>query len=287
MMRIKTDKLSGKDKARYLKSLKKQEKTSADVPAVRSNIQQGGFAPVATSEKKKLKQITTTQLASIGKFGVVGSSTQQFAGDSGLTNSSIYTKAIDEQTSKDEEIIESIESFNGKETLLPAGFFDDGVEANATSGPQPSNVTKASQLPKTSEDDLDTFMNEIDNIPVDDIAEEEDAQSEEEEAVQLAYETKIARLLQKRSNPLTGDHDSKSDVFEEMDSVLTSYTSSVPSSSLGNEVSSFASSTIARDVQAALLRTKMKKRRHEEIATSASDVYSPLDLLDWTAKHTK
>jgi hypothetical protein len=307
--RIKSDRLSGKDKARYLKSLKEQNR-SADSFAAKSNLQPGGgvraseiIPPIAN---KPSRNITTSQLTAKTPIGRSGNSTSMNSSNSQSTHENHYASNVtlveydDDDIQEKEETddqgvgaVEPVDPPGGSGSQLPAGFFDDGIEdivASHTQDMHTKDTSNATTSAKKDADDLDAFMNEIDNIPGGEAetAEAEEAQheEEEEEAVQLAYQTKIARLLHKRA----GASGSKNDVFDEMDSVLMNYTSSVPTSSALDDVSTAAaypSSSISSDVQAALSRTKMKKRRHDEIVSSSKADFSPLDLLDWTAKQTR
>ena len=287
MIRIKGDKSSGKDKAKYLKGLREQKKHQ-DVERV-TVTQSAAHQIPQLLQNKPVKRVNATQLVAKTsqdteeKKNSLSSKVDPYAnsvgGDNCIANSetegNVATESVDQ---------------------LPAGFFDN--EVNCTSS-TPSLTPAAA---KVADDQLNALMNELDNIPADeDDAAGEDSDGLEEEAVQLAYQSKLARILhrvrkeseaesvaEKNCVPSTETRDvslDSSEVWEEADTVLMHYTSSVSEDTSGTLGSSLTSSTqhdIAAEV-CAVLSKKKRKRQADEISSRSVD-YSYSDLMDWTAK---
>jgi len=165
---------------------------------------------------------------------------------------------------------------------LPEGFFDSTEDDMKARGVDVKAVAKKIEV--EADQTLTSFFDEVDHLPVAPEEDEEDAGEDEElasQAVQLAYETKLAFLLQEaeqksRKRARNETEFNASEATKEAEAVLQEYTSSAQKEEAGL-------SDISAEVEAALKKKKQKKKM--SVSNGYVQDYIPMDFADcWTSK---
>lgn len=293
--------LSGKDKARLLKSMREKEKQSVPVAQVPLYGSETGQKPVkkVTIPTTQVKEAPSPAMpytsAAIATSNEPSSATQHqiapvkyfdYSDDDDdeepvVSSSATHINTAATLTAPSSKAPSSSQELPTSSSSLPTGFFDDVSADYSARGLNLQNETVKKQQAEQElvSSFLSTLEEETEVNELIDAAEEADEEANDalNDAIQLAYQAKTATLLSQTEHlldrkrhrstdaPATKENSLSDEVMHDISEVL--------------EFAGAGNSTNVYDtVAAAVAEQKLKKRRKQEMK------HSTIDELDWMAR---